>query len=81
MPKRTLNLDEELFVKALARAVEEGDARFVDGHVARLDGLVEKVRDCLRELAQLQGRAHHMRDRGQRFEYDRTFSGPPVGVA
>ena len=41
MPKRTLHLDEELFVKALARAVEEGDARFIDGHVPRLDVLVD----------------------------------------
>ena len=56
MPKRTLNLDEELFVKALARAVEEGDARFIDGHVPRLDALVDKLQECLRELSRLQGR-------------------------
>ena len=81
MPKRTLNLDEELFVKALARAVEEGDSHFVDGHVGRLDGLVDKLRDCLRELSMLQNRAHVLQDRRQRCDYQHVFSGPPVGVA
>jgi len=81
MPKRTLNLDEELFVKALARAVEEGDSHFVEGHVGRLDGLVDKLRDCLRELAMLQSRAHLLQDRSQRGDYQRVFAGPPAAVA
>ena len=80
MPKRTLHLDEELFVKALARAVEEGDARFVDGHVPRLDILVEKLGGCLRELAQLQLRAHQLQDRTHRSEGHYAFSSPPVSV-
>lgn len=81
MPKRTLHLDEELFVKALARAVEEGDARFVDGHVPRLDSLVEKLRECLRDLSHLQGRAHQIRDRSHHPDGQYKFSSPPVGVA
>jgi hypothetical protein len=81
MPKRTLNLDEELFVKALSRAVEEGDSCFVDGHVSRLDGLVDKLRDCVRELGMLQSRAHQLQDRSQSGRYERVFAGPPVGVA
>ena len=81
MPKRTLHLDEELFVKALARAVQEGDAHYVDGHVGRLDGLVDNLRDCLRELAMLQSRAHQLQDRSQQGRYEHVFSAPPVGVA
>jgi len=80
MPKRTLHLDEELFVKALARAVEEGDARFVDGHVVRLDALVQKLGDCIRELSQLQLRAHQLQDRARRTDGLYTFSSPPVSV-
>ena len=80
MPKRTLYLDEELFVKALARAVDEGDSHFVDGHLSRLDALVEKLRDCMRELSQLQYRAHQLRDGTQRRDGQYTFSGPPVSV-
>ena len=81
MPKRTLYLDEELFVKALARAVEEGDSRFVDGHVVRLDSLVENLGNCMRELSQLQARAHQLQDSGRRSEGQYAFASPPVGVA
>jgi hypothetical protein len=80
MPKRTLNLDEELFVKALCRAVEDGDASFVDGHVGRLDGLVDKLRDCLRELSTLQNRARLLHDRTQAGRYESVFAAPPAIV-
>ena len=81
MPKKTLYLDEELFVKALARAVAEGDARFVDGHVPHLDALVDKLRDCLQELSQLQGRARQVQDHSRHTEGQYKFTSPPVGVA
>ena len=65
MPKRMLHLDEELFIKALSRAVEEGDTHFVDGHAPRLHTLIEKMRDCLHELTQLQSRAHQLQNQGR----------------
>ena len=81
MPKRILYLDEELFVKALARAVDEGDAHFVDGHVVRLDALMEKLGTCIRELSQLQLRAHQLQDRTRRSDGHYVFSSPPVSAA
>ena len=81
MPKKTLRLDEELFVKALARAVEEGDSHFVDGHAARLDALVEKVRALLVDLSQLQGRTHQLQVGSRHQDGQYVFSSPPVSVS
>ena len=61
MPKRILFVDEELFVMAFCRAVEEGDKAFVTGHVKRLEGLIGRLNDCLRELSEVQYRAHQMK--------------------
>ncbi len=77
MQRRTLPIDEELFVKALARAVEDGDACFVDGHLPRLDSLIQKVRTCLDELSQLRDRADRLRGRYRHVEHPPTFSAPP----
>ncbi len=77
MSRRVLQIDEELFVKALARAVEDGDARFVDGHLPRLDSLMQKLRTCLGELSQLRDRATRLRGRYRHIENPHTFSAPP----
>jgi hypothetical protein len=66
MPKKVLFLDEELFVAALDRAIEEGDGRFVDGHIDRLDSLISRLNDCLRELSKLQYRAQQLKFRTER---------------
>ncbi len=57
MPRRVLQLDEELFVKVMTRAVDEGNAEFVHGHSPRLNTLMMKVQDCLNELKALHYRA------------------------
>ncbi len=57
MPKKILFMDEEIFVTALTRAVADGNVGFVDKHMPRLDGLIERLNQTMQALTELQYRA------------------------
>lgn len=62
MPKKILFMDEEIFVTAMTRAVEQRNSGFVNNHMPRLDGLIERLNETMQHLTELQYRAGQVRN-------------------
>ena len=66
MPAKLPIRDGEPFIAALEQAHAEGNAEFIERHMARLERLIAQYQDRTFELSKLQYRARQIRELHER---------------